>query len=283
MTLNRWVVLKHSYPIRDQHGKLVQSVPAEQLGRIADVDETGELLVCFPQAHISPKITDLLPAPLPDVGLALNLLREFQGHHCKSGQYQFDIKMRHFPPQSVLDKCGHEETWDEYHELLRNDLEHFMGEDFGMTRLIDWMETKWWQAGRSGGWLVIQDERQRDWEDLKATYEENSEELEAKQTTLSDRNYVRDCRTEAYNDIMELAMAIRFMGECVRIAKHQVGEYVESEEAYQSILERCAEEDEDEDDEATPGWDSDEGFQREPDLDRCGSESEDARSACAVS
>lgn len=247
MSLNQWVVLKHSYPIRSRDGTIVRTVPAEQLGRITEVDEDGSIYVAFPQAHINVRVADLLPAPHPEVGQALNLLREFRGHHCdKDGQYQFNIKLHHFPPQEIFDKCGDEETWDEYHEILRNDLRSFMDESYGIVELIDWVDKRWWTAGRSGGWLVIEDIHDRDWERLKDDYEGNSEELEAKQQTQADKDYVRECREGAYKDIMELAFGVRYIGECVRIAKQQTGEFVEDVKAYGPLLERCAEEEDDE-------------------------------------
>jgi hypothetical protein len=101
------------------------------------------------------------PLELPTAEEALETLRRFAGHHCqRPGWFQFNIKVREdlTPPEWVREALTDEERWQKESDIASQELANMVdaGEcDSAIQADFPWVKD-WHQAGRMGGWLVLQ-------------------------------------------------------------------------------------------------------------------------------
>lgn len=186
---------------------------------------------------------------------ALETLKEYCGHHCKSSdQFQFNIKFHHYHiPNIVSELCRDDTVWDRYYEILSENIENFMGQncDYGLNYIIHWLGSKaqsdWWQAGRSGGWLVVK---------CDTDYESSTESVDFTQQQMSDLRDLYDAaedgedRTDLVKeykslassvklirwDIRVLASQLEFISKLIEAEKRSLGQYISSMEPWKELL-----------------------------------------------
>lgn len=193
---------------------------------------------------------------------ALETLKEYCGHHCKSSdQFQFNIKFYHYRiPNIVSELCRDDAVWDRYYEILSENLENFMGQncDYGLNYIIPWLGNKagsdWWQAGRSGGWLVVK---------CDTDYEASAGEVESALQQMSDlrklhdeaekdedtSDIVREYKSLAASviftrwDLRVLASHLEFISKLIEAEKRSLGQYISSIEPWKVLLTQAVLED----------------------------------------
>lgn len=132
-------------------------------GIITGVENDTYEVVTEENQFIYCKAQELRQKHLMSYEEALKTLEQYNSHHCKSENlFQFNIKLYHYSiPPIVTEQCEENAVWDRFYEMLNESLECFMGQncDYGLSYIIPWVGSKagsdWWQAGRSGGWLIV--------------------------------------------------------------------------------------------------------------------------------
>lgn len=199
---------------------------------------------------------DLQEADMPSTEQALEMLKEFKGHHCSEGQYQFNIKMYgHWEAsERALQLASDEEINAEYYEILENELRCFVDKEYCDSTLVydfPWID-KWWTAGRMGGWLVLT--HKDPWYDadcLQERWEELQQEIDSLEVELNgasdedDYIYARKGLEVLMYDLAELeteiksfAMEISFIANLVRRGIKGTFDYLNSEEAWERLVEQ---------------------------------------------
>ena len=235
-----------------QYGKISK---AGTNGIITNI-ENGTLEVITEENRcIYCKLPELCKTRLMSYEEALETLKEYCGYHCKSSdQFQFNIKFHHYSiPDIVSELCKDGAVWDRYYEILSENLENFVGQncDYGLDYIIPWMGSKarsdWWQAGRSGGWLVVK---------CDTDYESSVESVDYARQQMSDLRDVYDAAEEGEDrtdlvkeyksfassvklirwDIRVLTSQLEFISKLIEAGKRSLGQYISSMEPWKELL-----------------------------------------------
>jgi len=240
MSLSKWVT-----PIKDHvvyEGNVIKSGTP---GFIHQVEDDGRIYVCFPQAHVHFKLSELRPAPKLTVEEALEIIKEHQGHHCDEGQFQFNIKFYcwDFPPEVEAFKQkssrNAELVYNEYYSILEQELCCLVGAeaDYGYMQLFDWIET-WHTAGRSGGWLVLTHHRKIWHEDYRADIEELRHRIANydEESETEDLWVLEDQLAELEDEVVALAMDLQYIDIDIERAKESLEEYIATNEPWEGFI-----------------------------------------------
>ena len=185
--------------LRDSTGKIFCKVPEQTKGKVVKLDRKNVTLSIYFETDvylddISP--SDVIPLDELDFDEAYDILKEFFGHHTNSeSQYQFNIKMyRRMAtiPSSILAQVGTDKIWQACDRVLEDILHQFVGLDYDYAPLhyFPWIKD-YWTAGRSGGYLILEDNYR-----IKEAYDD------------ADYHY-EEARTEYEDDLEHLAYCKR--------------------------------------------------------------------------
>lgn len=231
--LKYWVRLKEPYIVGD---KII--VDQYTNGRIKSIDESG-VWVLFGEAHIPVEGTNLVPAPHPSFSEAIAYLKRLHGHHCKMGQYQFNIKVSpQFPAEvNEADARGYN-IWEEYSSMCESELDTFCNKsscDSSLGADYDWMG-KWHTAGRSGGWLVIEHIKNWNHETFVDTLESLREEERRYANEPKTLAEIRDAIEDTMQDAISLSMDLQQIERRVHNGKKLFEQFMSTEEPWERIL-----------------------------------------------
>lgn len=165
-----------------------------------------------------------------DAKTAYNTIRRFIGHHSDDDKvYQFNIKMHHVnvPDIAYRHFTSEEIEWivfDEFESNLRSFMDEYLG---GIMKYITWIN-RWYTAGRSNGYLMIEDR----FNSLESYIDAEFYYLEAKSEYRDDLGYIEalyDTLKLEEKDLTELAYDLLLIEKMIKHTQQEIYEYLNSE------------------------------------------------------
>lgn len=199
----------------------------------------NETYVFFPTAHRLFNYKEVKPASPITFEEALDVMRQYRGHYAKEGQFQFNIKIHNYTlPTIVNDWHNDEIKYEHLNDILNHELYSFMGDkysDGGLNQQLDNTFNKWWTAGKGGGYLIIEFHDKYDADFFLAHTEEEDGMNLSYEMTLDE--------IEGYKQMaIGLAYTLMYINESVECSKHSIPDWINSEEAWENVIELINEE-----------------------------------------
>lgn len=215
--------------------------------------------------YIDCSCRETTPMKLVEYEKAKEVLEAYCGHHCNTyDTVQFNVRFHDYHiPELVTRLCPEKAVWERYDEILSQHLEDFMDQNSGyrIGNIIPWLSgkagTDWWQAGRSGGWLVVNcgtdcesaaDDISfslQQMSDLRELYDNAGPDEDNSDIVKEFKSLAKSTRS-LKNKLRLLATKLEFVTSMIEAEKKNLSRYISGMEPWKdllvnTILKDCAE------------------------------------------